>query len=346
MKMIDGHIHLDTNAAENAKAVCSQNGSDMYSVLSLSQYRDDPLQNLACLYAKALNPDHVYAFAGLNHPHSGEREADYLAQARLWLDAGFDGMKLIETKPDCAKRLGVSLDDMRFDPLFDMLERCQIPVLWHVGDPAEFWDIKRVPDWAIQRGWAYLDGTYPALETLYAQTERVLRRHPNLKAAFAHFYFTSDDLSHARQILAEYKNLYFDLTPGREMYFNFSSSVETWRAFFLQHAQRLLYGTDTKVDCAGTCDPSTALSVRGFLMQDGLSSLWGKNARGLGLPYDVLECLMCKNYQNFAGMGPRLLSRNGIGAACDYTLDFIGSRNDSEKLAAAKALVKKILARL
>jgi hypothetical protein len=38
--------------------------------------------------------------------------------------------------------------------------------------------------------------------------------------------------------------VFFDLTPGAEMYFNFSSRLGEVRDFFLRYQDRLIYGTD------------------------------------------------------------------------------------------------------
>ncbi len=72
----------------------------------------------------------------------------------------------------------------------------------------------------------------------------VLGRHPGLRICFAHFFFLSAQLARLADILERYSNVVTDLTPGIEMYENFSLAPEETRAFFDRFHDRILYGTD------------------------------------------------------------------------------------------------------
>ena len=72
----------------------------------------------------------------------------------------------------------------------------------------------------------------------------VLERHPGLRVCFAHFFFLSAQLGRLADILERFPQVVTDLTPGIEMYENFSRTPEETRAFFERFHDRILYGTD------------------------------------------------------------------------------------------------------
>ena len=153
-------------------------------------------------------------------------------------------MKLLFGKPECRKADGVSLCDECYDPMYDFLEKNNIPVLLHSNDPVEFWDKERIPKWAIGAGY-YCDETYPTHEQIREETIGILKKHPKLNMTIAHIFFLSnaDQYDLAEELLETYPNLTFDLCPGWEMYEGFERD-ERWREFIEKYAGRLVYGTD------------------------------------------------------------------------------------------------------
>ena len=136
MKIIDGHMHTKY-FPENWFIECAdQRGYKAYAILSLSCMKsfNGAVNNEQCLAVKRADPKRAYFFAGLEHPC-----ADYVDHVIKWLGKGADGIKLIETKPTVYNETGVDLSDDKFDAMFAYLEEKEIPVLWHVGDPASFW---------------------------------------------------------------------------------------------------------------------------------------------------------------------------------------------------------------
>lgn len=313
--LYDAHVHMKPDGARAAAAQMALAGLDRYVLQSLSQEMT-PLQNGELLLAKALDPEHCLAFCGLIHPALAGMVPDYLTQLRFWLNAGFDGLKLLETKPTCAKRLRVRLDDEAFEPMFAFCETQQIPITWHVGDPATFWDPETCPQNARENGWAYLDGTYPALRTLYEQTENVLRRHPKLKVTLAHFYFTSDDPTHAERMMEQYPNLRFDLTSGVEMYGGFTERREFFRPFFEKYADRLIFGTDSVIPTGPDAwGPHASREQRRFLETEDEFDFAGFSVKGFGLPEPITRKILWENACAFAGAAPKKLSPAGAAAA-------------------------------
>lgn len=276
--------------------------------------RDGTTQNATALYFRDHHPERVYLSGALTY---GPALADpahaptTLAEQVHTLKAqGFDGLKLIEGKPEVRKLLPYPLDGPLYAPMWAALEAEQIPVVWHVADPDEFWDAERCPAWARRSGWDYSDGSYPSKEALYAEVDHVLTRHPHLKIAFAHFYFLSHDLERAGRFLDAHPSVYLDLAPHIEMYADFSRDPATTRDFFLHYQERIIYGTDTDTRAIERGPEGASLMkfipqlIRAFLEQDGDLALPSPTPyRGLGLPRQTLECIYHANFERLFSEG-------------------------------------------
>ena len=340
MIFCDGHIHVNPGFADDVRRAADAEDAARYTVLSLSQLRDNPAQNTEALLAKALDPSRCFAFCGLDHAKPGRPVPDPLEQVKSWLDAGFDGVKFIETKPNCQRRLGVRLDDMYFDPMFAYLEEHGVPILWHNGDPATFWDADKCPKWAIRNGWAYLDDSFLSLEALYGIVENVLERHPKLRIMFAHFYFVSDDPVHAERMMTRYPNVHFDITPGTEMYPAFSESA-FFRDFIIRYADRIQYGTDTECD-----EPDIQFNsdmrdgILRFLSTSEEARIGIVSARGLALPNDVVEQIMGRTHDGFVGITPKPIDKAAARTACEAAIERCNPRQKPD----AQCAMERILA--
>ena len=255
------------------------------------------------LLAKALDPERCFALCSLDHSRPGHPMPDPLTQVKAWLDAGFDGVKFIETKPNCQHATGARLDDMYFDAMFAYLEEHSVPVLWHNGDPATFWKPDECPKWAVENGWGYWDKGCLSLEELYSIVENVLERHPKLRATFAHLYFCGDDRAHLERLLDRYENVRVDITPGVEMYDHFFADREGWRDFFVRRQDRIQLGTDT--DRGDAFSGETPLALALGALSGGAVDQWGHRGQGLDLPQAVVQKIVRENFLAFAGAQPK-----------------------------------------
>lgn len=248
LPIIDDHIHyalpIRHQELEEAMALSHAQKGVLVTVPDRSRVLVTP----EALMMKAMSPGKYYVFTSLDvseyfkHPKQlGKHFAKYVRRA---MAMGCDGVKLIEGKPDMRSRLPIpDFDAPCWEPFWAYAEEAQVPILWHVNDPEEFWDPDKIPSWARERGWFY-DENQVNNEEQYRQVLTVLQRHPKLKITFAHFFFLSAQLERLQGILDAYPNVAVDLTPGIELYCNLSREPEAARAFFLRNAKRILYGTD------------------------------------------------------------------------------------------------------
>ena len=323
MPLIDGFVHLDgiQDPVEVLQARLLQAGVTRWAFLGSNFCTRLGLrsQNPLAFLLKRQFPDTVYAYTCADYylreglvplPRgSANLEVPIEELVKRYAQIGVDGWKSIIGKPD---RYSIPLNSSRLHGFYGTLQELGLPLFFHVGDPPEFWDEKRIPEWALKE-WAY-DHRHPALAHLRAQALDVLRKFPSLKVVFAHFFFLGYELDHARMLLRHYRNMFLDLTPGIEMYFGFTEAGKAAKDFFVEFADRVLVGSYGSVHR----DPLPILSmIRRFLETDEVFDpphdvpyMWPDSRapiRGIELPRDVLERIYTKNFERIVGEEPNPL---------------------------------------
>ena len=325
IKRIDAHIHYALPfTGEELTGIMDATGTDMANLVVVP-HRQRLSSVPDALMVKDMFPGRFYVFASLDvstvyrfRGKVGEKMTGYVSDM---LKCGCDGVKIIEGKPGMRKLIPVPDWDLpEWDPFFDYLEKQGIPVLWHVNDPEEFWDESRAPSWAKERGWIY-DDSFINNEEQYRQVLAMLARHPNLKIIFAHFFFMSAQLDRLADILDSYPNVMVDVTPGIEMYVNFSNNHRAASAFFRKYSDRIVYGTDIGARGVLSSDPvspeesaARATIVQHFLENRGsekvtadgffLASGTDFKLKCLGLDDETLEKIYHANFERFVGHAP------------------------------------------
>ncbi len=338
-KIIDGHIHFaHYRYQESLLSILDGARIDKLAVVCTP---DEQRLSLVpdALRLKGEFPERVYVFGGLDISPlfmtpdiAGDAFAHYVDVLR---EIGADGVKMIEGKAEMRKRLPIpNFDDPVYVPYWEKMTETQVPLIFHVNDPEEFWDAEKVPDWAREMGWFYGDGTYIDNEDQYRQVLNVLERFPTLNVTFAHFFFLSAQLDRLAGYLEQYPNMHVDLTPGIEMYFNFSADPDRTRDFFIEYQDRIIYGTDIGArallaDREGGIEAEESLArievVRGFLENEGAFKLTHQGFlfggveivfQGIHLPDTVLDKIYFQNFERFAGPAPRPLNPEAVVEEC------------------------------
>ena len=208
----------------------------------------------------------------------------------------------------------IKIDDPRWDPIWAACGELKIPVIIHSADPAAFFlpidktnerweELSRHPDWS------FFGPEFPSRQELLDARNRVIARHPATNFIGAHVANNPEDLATVGEWLEEYPNLYVELASriselGRQPY--------TARKFFIDHADRILFGTDGPWSeerysyCwryLETFDESFPYSERPFPPQ----GLW--NINGIGLPDDVLRKVYFENAARVIPGLPKILNR-------------------------------------
>jgi len=327
MKIIDAHQHLhDVRRLDDLMALGREFG---YDAVTIACWPCGGVANLAqnagAILAKAAYPGRVYAFGGLEYhwPDAAPDRIDPASQLEELLAIGFDGLKMLEGKPTVRKDLGIALDAPLYDGLFTLCQERQTPILYHVADPEGFWDGEKVPQWAVNRGWFYGDGSYPTKQQLYDEVEAMLEKFPGLNLFFAHFYFKSMDPAGTEAIFERFPTVCFDICPGTEMYPNFSIAPDEWRDIFTRYQDRIIYGTDLTGKPSPEARPRMEL-VRRFLETDEPFDYYRMKIHGIGLAKAVLEKIYHKNFERLTGQPEPLEMERALGH-CRQTSERAGA---------------------
>jgi len=316
LPIVDGHVHfVHPERLKEMLALLAEVHTGRVNLVCIPN-PDGSTHNPAALYFKRKHPATTYISGALDYTvlADSRHAADLLsAQITTLKASGFDGLKLIEGKPQVRKLLPYPLDGWLFEKMWTSLEHENFPVVFHVNDPDEFWDAERCPAWARQSGWDYSDGTYPSKEDLYTEVDNILGRHPHLKLILAHFYFLSSDLERAASFLDAHPGVCFDLAPHLEMYRDFSLHSAATRAFFLCYQDRIIYGTDIDTRALqrgqGSLMRFIPWLIRSMLENMGeFTTLDGVIYHGLGLPSEVLEKIYHANFERLYGPQPARLT--------------------------------------
>ena len=156
--LIDGHIHYPhPSQLSRLLDICDRLQINRFNVVCTPDRSRLSLIPDA-LHLKAQRPQQIYVFGGLDISAYFRAPAEvgqvFAAQIDQLLATGCDGVKMIEGKPDMRRMLPVPpFDSPAFAPYWEKMSASQVPIVFHVNDPEEFWDPKRIPGWAVERGW-------------------------------------------------------------------------------------------------------------------------------------------------------------------------------------------------
>lgn len=322
--MIDSHWHLyvpyhedGTDYRLKLDALQKEQGLNAVNLCCIPCYHElGPAQNILAAIYKLHNPS-AYAFGGLVYPQIPfakpmPQGMDPLSQYEELMAIGFDGIKMLETKPTEQKIYGFCIDDPYFDGFFAAAALDGTPMVWHVADPETFWDINRIPQRFLDRGWFYGDGTYMSYDRVYAQVYNVLDKNPTLKVSFAHFFFLSDHPEQLEALFAKYPGASIDLTPGSEMYASFRENREFYRNFFEKYQDRIIFGTDTSYSGGDmTRFTERSKAVVEFLTTDKDLQIISVPTKGLALSKEITDKILGGNFRRQTG-APKPIDREAL----------------------------------
>ncbi len=271
------------------------------------------------------HPTRFVHFTGLAYDEWSERSDFGEWEARCFGDAALQGARGIKVWKPLGLRARdpqgqvVAVDDERLDPLWAMGARLGLPIVVHVADPVAFFDpldernerweeLAAHPDWHFwpPRGAHPADHAEPAdpadpgagftsFDEILAAFDRVVGRHAETTFIGAHVGCAAEDLALVRSMLERHPNYHVDISArigelGRQPY--------TARRFFLDFADRILFGTDLGYDpemyrlhyrFLETWDESFDYST------DEVPPQGRWQVSGLGLPDDVLRKVYAEN---------------------------------------------------
>jgi predicted TIM-barrel fold metal-dependent hydrolase len=303
----DAHNHLgedfgggwDTRPLSELLDLLDQAGVERY--VDLDGGWGEHLLNSHLDHFKAPAPDRFLVFGGVDWsqwPEKKDAFPDWAAgRLKVQRERGADGLKIwkgfgLQVK-DHAGRL-VAVDDARLDPVWQAAGELGLPVIIHVADPVAFFDPidetnERWEELGSHPDWAFTSPPFPPFLHIVEGLAALVGRHPHTTFIGAHVGCYAENLAWVAALLDRCPNFHVDISArlgelGRQPY--------TARHFFLQYADRILFGSDMGPY------PEAYRVIYRFLETDDeyfnynaaplpMQGRW--HVHGLYLPGDVLE---------------------------------------------------------
>ena len=274
----------------------------------------DISQNILCAILKLEYPEY-YVHGGLFYPNKPvtlpfpegftlEEQVDDMKSL------GFDGIKMIETKPNCQKMLGVKLSDPMYDSYFAKLEEEQINILCHAADPKGFWDPNKFDPKHPE--WNYSQGGYLSYEETHEDIYKVLENHPDLKITLAHMCFLESYPEKVVELLEKHPNLYFDICPHLMMFGKMSKDRKIWTEIFNKYSNRFVHGSDYS-SSYGNISTIGHDNLYRFLLTDDEFKFWnGMDAHGLKLDKSIVEKILATNMYRIMGEKSKPVNKDAL----------------------------------
>jgi alpha-galactosidase len=335
IEKIDAHMHLYGDMpvfAERARA-------DGFRILTINvNYRDFPplaqQERDAAALARAY-PDRI-AFAA-SFDASGSAAPGWLARVERGLEAAFaDGAVAVKVWKDVGMQQrdpdgrAVTIDEGRFDPLFDWLAARRVPLLGHQGEPKNAWlpleamTIRGDREYFAEHPQYHMAGKaeWPDYEAQIAARDRMLDKHRDLAFVGVHLASLEWDVDRIADFLRRYPNASVDLAARlSHLELQASRDREKVRRFFIEFQDRILYGSDLARG-RGQSDAEFAAEAHAGWLADWrflagnetlTSTEFDGPFQGLGLPREVLEKVYGRNARRlFPSAWTREVSADGI----------------------------------
>lgn len=202
-------------------------------------------------------PERFQVFGGVNWEMwktLGEGFPEWAA-TRLRLQAawGAEGLKIwknfgLHVKDQSGDL--VKIDDARLAPIWETAGELKLPVMIHIADPVAFFDPideynERWEELNANPNWQFTSPPYPPFTALIEQFANLVQKNPQTTFIGAHVGCYAENLPWVANLFDSCPNFYVDISArigelGRQPY--------TARKFFIDYADRILFGSDFSPD--------------------------------------------------------------------------------------------------
>ena len=140
------------------------------------------------------------------------------------------------------------MDDPELDVVWETAARLGIPVFIHTGDPAEFfepldYENERWLEMALYPSRQFNDRSrFPTFDSLMAERDRMLAKHPNTTWVLAHMSWYTQDLARLGRLFDRFPNVNAEI--GAVLY-DLGRQPRFARQFLEKYPDRVLFGKDS-----------------------------------------------------------------------------------------------------
>jgi hypothetical protein len=323
VEKVDIHVHINTPDT----ALIDQAAADHFRLLTINvDYPDFPALAEQRRVAHALiaaHPERVAYAAAFSM--QGWDEPDWQQHTIQLLDSEFShGAVAVKVWKNIgmsfrdAKDKLVTIDDPKFDAVFEFIRRRNKVLVGHLGEPRNCWlpieqmTVNGDKEYFREHPqyYMYQHPEMPTYEEQMAARDRMLDRNPKIKFMGAHMASLEWSVDRLAAFLDRYPNAVVDLAARMgQVQFQSNQDREKVRRFFIRYQDRLLYGTDTAQNAVDT----------GRELRREAHETWLRDWRylnteetfkdpeldapvhGLGLPRDVVRKIYSANAERWYG---------------------------------------------
>ena len=265
--VIDIHTHLSfSKKAENGVQMSEERNylgtpqellavmdrKNLAAMVNLTGGYGKGLEDAVTRYDKAF-PGRFYTFtepwySRFKEPSYPSLQASAIEEAHR---AGAKGLKILKTlglylRENITSGKLVTVDDARFDPMWDACGRLNMPVAIHVSDPVAFFTPtdrfnERYEELNNHPDWSFYGKDFPSNAQILEARNRVIARHPKTQFIVLHVGNFTEDLENVSGNLDRFPNMSVEIGArigelGRQ--------PRAARKFFDRFQDRILFGTD------------------------------------------------------------------------------------------------------
>ncbi|KAA5544976.1 amidohydrolase family protein [Adhaeribacter rhizoryzae] len=252
VEKIDAHVHVRTISNP---AYVQQAAADNFKLITVSV--NSPSIAMEEQVVKA-NPERLVFVASFSvenwhEPDWQEKTLAHLKDAFAKGAIAVKGWKNIGLELRDKDGKFVMIDDPRFDPIINLLEANNIPMIGHFSEPKNCWlpvaqmTVKGDRDYFSQNPeyHMYLHPEYPSYEEQIAARDRMLEKHPKLRFVGAHLGSLEWSVDELAKRLDKYPNMAVDMAE-RISHLQHQAKTDWQKVhdFFIKYQDRLIYATD------------------------------------------------------------------------------------------------------
>jgi predicted TIM-barrel fold metal-dependent hydrolase len=319
MEKIDIHCHISVERHTFMELAVADNfriltiNTDAFLHPTIEEQQEFALKQIKA-FPKNLHYLTAFNLKGWDEPGWQEKTIAYLDDSFKKGAIGIKVWKNIGMVEKDKNGKFIMIDDPKFDPIFDYLEKRNMPVCGHLGEPKNCWlPIEKMTVNNDKKYFAehpeyhmFLHPEYPSYEDQIAARDNMLRKHPNLRFMGAHLGSLEWSVDELAKHFDMFPNMAVDMA-ARTCHIEKQAQADWQKVhdFFIKYQDRIIYGTD-EGDFEGA--PADPLKLKEqvetvwtrdwkFLTTDETMTSWEVDGsfKGLKLPKEVIEKIFYKN---------------------------------------------------
>lgn len=317
IKKFDTHIHIE----KDNPVLVQQAIADNFHLLSINgDWGPNTVEQQQQFALKAIRTNPKVVSLASSFEVSNWNDKDWQQKTIAYLKKSFEkGAVAVKVWKNIGMELRdrdgkfVMIDDPRFDPILDLIEKNNITLLSHQGEPKNCW--LPLDSMTVQgdrnyfsenpKYHMYLHPEYPSYDDQINARDRMVAKHPGLRIVSVHLASLEWNVDEIAKRLDKFPNLAVDMAARIEhLEMTAATDWEKIHDFFIKYQDRILYGTDIVESKENTVTENSIHSrwmndFKFIATDEDLTNSDKVNYKGLHLPKEVVDKVYAGNAQKW-----------------------------------------------